>query len=376
MTLLAVAGIYLVLDVNSPLEHQHLNRYEPWTTYNEYYASHVFKVIEEFSRYNNTMAFFAGNEIINDKKSAQNSPMYIKALVRDMKTYMKAHNLRQIPVGYSAADDLSYRTSLPNYLQCYAEDNPDTGIDFYGVNSYQWCGVQDMKTSGFDILVQDYSKFPKPVFFSEYGCNEVVPRQFQEIEYIYSTEMTDVFSGGLVYEFHQEDNNYGLVEYDSEGNVKLLKDYHTLKEIFKNLKAKYNDNVIKQNFQNNKNAKGKKLLFNTQSIISQDCESQYDNIVTQQSLPSVDSIEDVIHTGVSSVKGKYVPLKESNLKQDFLIVDINNKPYLQNEQIKIAKYPKGKKGSKAEYSTETEEKTNEKKSNKGIFSFLFKNNGK
>jgi 1,3-beta-glucanosyltransferase GAS4 len=33
MSYLAAAGIYLILDVNSPLDGQHLNRYEPWTTY-------------------------------------------------------------------------------------------------------------------------------------------------------------------------------------------------------------------------------------------------------------------------------------------------------------------------------------------------------
>ena len=37
MSYLAAAGIYLILDVNSPLDGQNLNRYEPWTTYTEAY---------------------------------------------------------------------------------------------------------------------------------------------------------------------------------------------------------------------------------------------------------------------------------------------------------------------------------------------------
>lgn len=60
MTMLAASGIYLVLDVNSPLQGQHLNRYEPWTTYTTSYLEHVFKVVDVFSKYNNTLAFFAG----------------------------------------------------------------------------------------------------------------------------------------------------------------------------------------------------------------------------------------------------------------------------------------------------------------------------
>lgn len=70
MSMLAAAGIYLVLDVNSPLPGHHLNRYEPWLTYNFDYLKNVFRVVEQFSQYNNTLGFFAGNEVINDKISA------------------------------------------------------------------------------------------------------------------------------------------------------------------------------------------------------------------------------------------------------------------------------------------------------------------
>lgn len=71
MSLLASAGIYLVLDVNSPLQSHHLNRYEPWTSYNVDYMTNVFKVVDQFSAYNNTLGFFAGNEIVNDEMSAK-----------------------------------------------------------------------------------------------------------------------------------------------------------------------------------------------------------------------------------------------------------------------------------------------------------------
>lgn len=70
MTLLASAGIYLVLDVNTPQFGHHLNRYEPWTTYTPEYLENVCKVIEQFSHYNNTLGFFAGNEVVNDAISA------------------------------------------------------------------------------------------------------------------------------------------------------------------------------------------------------------------------------------------------------------------------------------------------------------------
>ncbi|KAL7272053.1 Glycolipid anchored surface protein 4 precursor [Rhizina undulata] len=230
MTMLAAAGIYLVLDVNSPLENQHLNNQVPWTTYTPMYLEHVFSVIEVFSGYDNTLAFLAGNEVIFDSVSAQASPNYVKAVVRDMKAYIQNHISRAIPVGYSNADDLLFRVSLAQYLEC-----GDTGfIDFFGVNSYQWCGDNTFQGSGYDTLVEDYANYSLPVFFTEYGCNVVRPRKWEEVASIYSQNMTGVFSGGLVYEFTQESNDYGLVQISSDQSVQTLAEYDTLLTAFAN----------------------------------------------------------------------------------------------------------------------------------------------
>lgn len=45
---------------------------------------------------------------------------------------------------------------------------------------------------------------------SEYGCI-TNKRTFSEVTALYNTEMTSVFSGGLVYEYSEEGNGYGLV---------------------------------------------------------------------------------------------------------------------------------------------------------------------
>jgi 1,3-beta-glucanosyltransferase GAS3 len=59
------AGIYMVLDVNSPLPGQALNAAEPWTTYDSDYLQHIFGVVEAFKDYDNVLGFFAGNEVSN-----------------------------------------------------------------------------------------------------------------------------------------------------------------------------------------------------------------------------------------------------------------------------------------------------------------------
>ncbi|EJS41817.1 gas4p [Saccharomyces arboricola H-6] len=318
MTMLALAGIYLILDVNSPLQNQHLNRYEPWTTYNEVYLEHVFKVVEQFSHYNNTLGFFAGNEIVNDKRSAQYSPAYIKELIGSMKNYISAHSPRTIPVGYSAADDLSYRVSLSEYLECKVDGKPENSVDFYGVNSYQWCGQQTMQTSGYNTLVDAYRSYSKPVFFSEFGCNKVLPREFQEIDSLFSEDMYSVFCGGLVYEFSQEDNNYGLVEYQKDDTVKLLADFERLKSHYQNVE-----------FPSMKTLKDTVEIEGTPS-----CIDEYENLNIESKIDN-NLGSSLIKKGVKVEKGKYIDIHDKQLSTNVTILDMHGDNWEGPSKIEI-----------------------------------------
>lgn len=102
-------------------------------------------------------------------------------------------------------------------------------------NDYSWCGgtKSSFKISGYDQKVKDFSHYSIPLFFSEYGCNIERPRQFTEVGSIYSKDMTPVFSGGLVYEWTEEENNYGIVEISEDGKeVKTGEEYENLKQMF------------------------------------------------------------------------------------------------------------------------------------------------
>jgi hypothetical protein len=71
-------GIYMLLDVNSPLQGESINRDEPWTTYDSSYLNRTFAVVEAFKDYPNTLLFFSGNEVINDDASASVVPPYMR----------------------------------------------------------------------------------------------------------------------------------------------------------------------------------------------------------------------------------------------------------------------------------------------------------
>lgn len=212
MNLLADAGIYVVLDANNPL--YSINREKPGPSYNPTYLQSIFATIDEFGKYDNTMAFFSGNEVIHDKKETTLAARYVKAVTRDMKAYIKARVKRPILVGYSAADVQDNRMQTAAYFNCGTDDERS---DFFAFNDYSWC-TSDFKTSGWDKKVQNFTGYGLPIFLSEYGCNQNV-RDFGEMEALMSDKMTSVYSGGLMYEYTYEENKYGIVKINDKAQT-------------------------------------------------------------------------------------------------------------------------------------------------------------
>src|ERR1700760_1442568 len=101
MKALADAGIYVALDVNSPL--YSLNRENEWslhasyndvssplhymrmlsdTCYLQVYLQNVFATIDTFQKYDNTLLFYSANEVINEKPPTTLGAPYVKAVIR------------------------------------------------------------------------------------------------------------------------------------------------------------------------------------------------------------------------------------------------------------------------------------------------------
>lgn len=228
MQMLSDAGIYVLLDVNIPKTS--ISRGDTQCSYNLDYLTEVFATVEEFAKYNNTLGFFAANELVNSEQYMYLSP-YVKAITRDIKQFIKAQNFRQIPVGYSAADVSQIRYELADYLNC--GDDADERIDMLGINDYSWCGHSSFQVSGYAEKVKDFAGYSVPIFLSEFGCNKVPSdRPFTEVGAIYSEQMSPVFSGGVVYQYFQDTNNYGLVEIGDDGKVQTLTDFTNLQNEF------------------------------------------------------------------------------------------------------------------------------------------------
>lgn len=208
MSMLADAGIYVVADLSQP--DSSIIRNDPqWD--DELYARYA-AVIDEMQQFNNTLGFFAGNEVSNQPNNTDASA-FVKAAVRDMKAYIKQQDYRPIGVGYATNDDGEIRNNMADYFDC---GDRSEAIDFWGYNIYSWCGDSSYTKSGYDVQTKNFENYDVPVFFAEYGCNQVTPRKFTDVEALYGDKMTPVWSGGIVYMYFQEANNYGLVSVDGD----------------------------------------------------------------------------------------------------------------------------------------------------------------
>ncbi|KAL2886949.1 1 3-beta-glucanosyltransferase gel2 [Ceratocystis lukuohia] len=308
------AGIYMAIDVNSPLVGESLTSWQPWESYYAAYLNRTFAVVEAFKSYPNTLLFFSGNEIMNDNSTVDTSPAYIRAVTRDLKNYIKLHSDRYIPVGYSAADVRGILFDTWNYLTCTIEGEKDneSRADLFALNSYSWCGNSTFEKSGFNKLVDGFKGSASPIFFSEFGCNEV-QREFTEVQAIYGPQMDSVFSGGLVYEWTQEDNNYGLVKVNSNGSVSLLGDFNRLYEQYRLL----NIDALQAKPAESTNEAPK---CDSSMMTVKGFDTKWDI----PSIPSSDGSDKLLQDGVSPAPvGKIVKISDFTVKHQFY--DVNGK---------------------------------------------------
>ncbi|KIH94698.1 hypothetical protein SPBR_03733 [Sporothrix brasiliensis 5110] len=209
MSAFASAGIYTLIDLDT------FNTYimDPTMaapSWNGTQFGQFAAVMDTFSSYTNVLGFFVGNEVIALTNQSIAAP-YVKAAAHDMKAYRDSKGYRKIPIGYSAADIAELRPMLQDYLTCGG--NEADNIDFFSLNSYEWCDPSTFTTSGYANLEKQALNFPVPLFFSETGCNVPGPRLFEDQASILGPDMDSNWCGAIVYEWIQEANNYGLISY-------------------------------------------------------------------------------------------------------------------------------------------------------------------
>lgn len=131
--------------------------------------------------------------------------------------------------------------------------------------------------------------------------------------------MTEVFKGGLIYEFTEEPNNYGLVRVLPDGNVQLLSDF---------LLAQTQLNSLPNSSQRFYDPK-------TKPDDLPKCEESYQNLFTTKTLPPC-AAPDLIHKGVKVQQGGYVELTEDDLRSPYKVISVDGTlAYLTQARVEI-----------------------------------------
>lgn len=227
MCALQDAGIYVIFGLLADCEDCGILAEEAPACYPPSLKGRGQFIINTFSKYRNTLAFSAGNEVAWYAKEAGgdtswNAPCQ-KQFIRDMRSYIKTCNAvvnsilpRKVPIGVVVAD---FDGSLnAKYYGCRTDPiDLLENVEWYGINSYRHCdpkavSVDDLE--GFKLLKDDFLTYglPIPVVLAEFGCRERFPtigdfeaqRTWLQVDALFNEDYQEAFAGGVVFEYSAE----------------------------------------------------------------------------------------------------------------------------------------------------------------------------
>ncbi|KAE8955420.1 hypothetical protein PF011_g31798, partial [Phytophthora fragariae] len=222
MCALQAEGIYVVVDLGSNCEGCEITADAAPACYPASYKTRGEKIIKQFARYDNVMAFSGGNEI-NHRTGGNpwtwNAPCQ-KKFIRDMRAFLQScSSLRQVPVGLVMAD--TDRDDNALYYNCRTDESDELeNAQWYGINTYVHCDdISDpTKAAGFNLLRDSFKSYDYsiPVVLTEFGCvspsfptvdGYEAQRTFHDAAFMNLREYSDYFAGGIAFEYSTENAN-------------------------------------------------------------------------------------------------------------------------------------------------------------------------
>ena len=236
MTLLARAGMYVLIKVCRELKAPEISgrtaadgvHFDTAPYYSADLLKRAIQIVDEFADYSNTLGFMMNGEVINSVSVSKMAEVS-RAGVADIKAFLHLRGGRQVPVGIAVADRADMRTSMLRY---FTAGSKEERVDFFSNNCFSWAMRSNFTVSGWKHMVELFEKYPVPMFLSEYGTSIGKHRYWEEVECLYSPYMTGVFSGGCMYTYFEEGNNYGLVIVGADGKQEKKHEFKNLRKHF------------------------------------------------------------------------------------------------------------------------------------------------
>ncbi|TMW62931.1 hypothetical protein Poli38472_005549 [Pythium oligandrum] len=221
MAALSAKGMYALVDLGANCKNCAITRDAAPTCYPSQLKSRGEMIIGAFAKYDNVLAFSAGNEVNHVVDDPNTNAPCQKKFIRDMRKYIDScTSMRKIPVGVVLAD--TNRDANALYYNCRT-DTSDTyeNAEWYGINVYVHCdgAVTDVSNAaGFNQLLSDFTTYKMniPVMLTEFGClsnsfatvNEYeAQRTWLQAGWLHSKKYRAMFNGGFVFEYSTENAN-------------------------------------------------------------------------------------------------------------------------------------------------------------------------
>ncbi|TGO65100.1 hypothetical protein BCON_0004g00980 [Botryotinia convoluta] len=207
-------GIYLLIDLPITSTYIYIDS-TTWT--NEKFSAYM-DMVDAFAFYTNTLGFYLVDNSITD-------------------SYIKARGYRSIPIGGYVLTDSDYAQEtyrlVADYMAC-----GNSSIDFWALVDYSWCDNSTFTSSNYSRLTESFSDYPLPIFLADYACepttennSDVAGRIFDEVGTIYGPRISDIWSGGIVYEWasssYSDPSDYALVNL-TDNTIQLNQNYKSL----------------------------------------------------------------------------------------------------------------------------------------------------
>ncbi|KAJ0410331.1 hypothetical protein P43SY_002663 [Pythium insidiosum] len=219
MCALRSRGMYLLLDLGASCENCSISKAKYPECYPPELKARGEQIISVFSKYDNLMAFSAGNEVNHVVKDPEDNAPCQKKFIRDMRAYIAGcPSMREIPVGVVLADTNRDVNAL--YYNCRTDpDDEYENAQWYGLNVYLHCdGTQTDAAEvgpGFQKLLDDFTSYKMniPVMLTEFGCLDPsfptmgdykAQRTWIQTTWLHSKEFREEFNGGFIFEYSTE----------------------------------------------------------------------------------------------------------------------------------------------------------------------------
>mmetsp|Transcript_13977 Transcript_13977/g.26301 ORF Transcript_13977/g.26301 Transcript_13977/m.26301 type:complete len:508 (+) Transcript_13977:471-1994(+) len=271
MCALEAAGIYALVELASgDRPNSAILSDEAPDCYPKHLKTRGQVIMREFSRYSNTLAFSAGNEVNHfvplGKGPQWNAPC-LKKFVRDMRAFArKCKGMRHVPVGLIMAD--SDRDENTLYYNCQSTGDDLEHAEWYGLNTYVYCNgnrTSFEEAVGFKTLSDSFDSYNYsiPVLLTEFGClSKSFPtidgyegqRSFNQAKWLGLPQVQNNFAGGFAFEYSIEssiartpfpfkefgEQNYGVGYFSPQycDDVKVMCEYKRTPSFY-NLKRAY-----------------------------------------------------------------------------------------------------------------------------------------